>query len=484
MLLSAMSFRVTQLAALRFETRYQLQRHCRELYRNLSQRFVGNRKSDWRILISAGASSNLIGTDGAGGVPENEGNLISGNQGFGVQITGAGTANNTLGGNLIGLNVTGDAALGNTTTGVIINGSATNSRVGNKTRFRNVISGNGGSGILVGGTGTDLSFVVGNFIGTNVAGTAAVPNGGDGVIIQGGAGRTGVGVEINATNGNLISWYNDGVFNGSQNLISGNALNGVRTTGTSTSNYAVIGNYIGTNVFGTAAIGNGLAGVQAEAQNSIIGLASGSVPTALPGAGLFGNVISGNATNGVVITGTTASNVRAFGNLIGLAADGVTAVPNVGNGVVIQGAATNARVGNFDQANGIRANVISGNTANGILITGVGTNNAQVYGNKIGTTVDGLAALPNSVRACVWRMERPEHGLEATRTVTTTCSSETSSVATWPMVSLLKVRTQPVRLLMATTSVRTFLALLHWVMDYRVFESLERPRQDRWCVRQ
>ncbi len=229
----------------------------------------------------------MIGTDGDGGVPENEGNLISGNQGFGVSITGAGTDNNTLGGNLIGLNATGNAALGNTSHGVIISGSATNTRIGNKTRFRNVISGNGGSGVVITDAGTDLNFVVGSFIGTNAAGASAVPNSGDGVLIQNGAGRAGVGVEVNVTTGSVVAWYDPalGAFNGSQNLISGNLGNGVRTLGTSTSTYNIAGNYIGTDVLGASAIGNGLAGVYAEGANTVIGIASGSAPAAFSRSG-------------------------------------------------------------------------------------------------------------------------------------------------------------------------------------------------------
>ncbi len=101
-------------------------------------------------------------------------------------------------------------------------------------------------------------------------------------------------------------------------------------------------------------------------------------------------------TNGVVVSGTTVSNVRAFGNLIGTAANGTTAIPNIGNGVVIQGGAPNVRIGAADQANWHSRQSDFGNTANGILITGVGTSNAQIYGNKIGTTLDGLSATANA----------------------------------------------------------------------------------------
>jgi len=47
---------------------------------------------------------------------------------------------------------------------------------------RNVISGNGFTGIFVGGSGNQIQ---GNFIGTNGSGIAAIPNGTEGVNISG-----------------------------------------------------------------------------------------------------------------------------------------------------------------------------------------------------------------------------------------------------------------------------------------------------------
>ncbi len=79
-----------------------------------------------------------------------EGNLISGNDGDGVLITGQATENQ-LSGNFIGTDSTGNAALGNTLDGVAIVSANNNSLIGCTFQddpfvFYNVISGNGGNG--------------------------------------------------------------------------------------------------------------------------------------------------------------------------------------------------------------------------------------------------------------------------------------------------------------------------------------------------
>jgi hypothetical protein len=82
------------------------------------------------------------------------------------------------------------------------------------------------------------------------------------------------------------------------------------------------------------------------------------------------NVISGNGTHGVQITGTGASNNRIEGNRIGTDADGTTALGNL-EGVVISGAS-----GNFVGGPEVGAgNVISGNTVRGVVISSNSANN-------------------------------------------------------------------------------------------------------------
>src|SRR5262249_30043704 len=141
-------------------------------------------------------------------------NVISGNKGGGVNIDGA--SGNTVVSNFIGTNAAGTAALGNGGTGVLLaNGSQNNTVGGAAAAARNVISGNGFTGINSGvdlrDSGTTGNTVAGNFIGTNAAGTAALANADHGVALF-----------FNASN-NLIG----GTAPGAGNLISGNTVNGI-----------------------------------------------------------------------------------------------------------------------------------------------------------------------------------------------------------------------------------------------------------------
>ena len=79
--------------------------------------------------------------------------------------------------------------------------------------------------------------VIGNYIGTDLTGTRAVPNGGDGVFVQTG-------------NTNTIG----GTAPGQRNIIAGNAAWGVEFQ---ENNNTAVGNYIGTDVTGLHPLGNG-----------------------------------------------------------------------------------------------------------------------------------------------------------------------------------------------------------------------------------
>lgn len=156
------------------------------------------------VLLNA-AHDNTIGGTAAGA-----GNVISDN-GTGVTIQSANA--NTLAGNRIGTDVTGTAARGNHLNGVLINGTAGHNTVGGTTvSARNVISGNTGNGVALGGcAGSTGGFnvVSGNFIGVD-ANDAALGNGHDGVRVftdqhdstiggtQAGAGNT---IALNTGNG-------------------------------------------------------------------------------------------------------------------------------------------------------------------------------------------------------------------------------------------------------------------------------------------
>ena len=67
------------------------------------------------VEIDAGATNNLVGTNGDGVNDAAERNLLSGNLFAGVWITGQGTIGNAVAGNFIGTDITGSVALNNGT---------------------------------------------------------------------------------------------------------------------------------------------------------------------------------------------------------------------------------------------------------------------------------------------------------------------------------------------------------------------------------
>ena len=112
------------------------------------------------LSISAGADGNTIG-----GTTATDRNVISGNTGAGVSISGA---NNVLRGNYIGTNAAGTADVGNSQYGVRIFADAGNVIGGTTPESRNVISGNDIVGLLLSGSSSTL--IQGNYIGTDVTG--------------------------------------------------------------------------------------------------------------------------------------------------------------------------------------------------------------------------------------------------------------------------------------------------------------------------
>jgi hypothetical protein len=302
-----------------------------------------------------GVSGNTVG-----GVTAAARNVLSGNMESGVFIFPAGAASNVIEGNYIGTDVTGTLAIPNYTNGVTIDGAAGNIVGGTNAGALNVISGNQQDGVLI-YTGASNNMVLGNYIGPDSTGLNALPNSYGGVTIEGAAGNT-----IGATNG--------------RNVISGNAGNGVLVTTAGSGNNIVAGNYIGVDATGENPLPNILAGVYVQVPGTTIG---GMAPGA-------GNVISGNAENGVFIYGTTTSNNVLEGNFIGTDATGRIAVQNGYSGVAISNAPATTIGGT---ASGAR-NVISANYDNGINLGGY-TAGTVVQGNYIGTDVTGSNAMPN-----------------------------------------------------------------------------------------
>lgn len=277
---------------------------------------------------------------------------------------------NLIAGNHLGCDPSGMIDRGNGRNGVAIGLGAKNNIVGgDQASERNILSGNGWSGAEIHGSGTTGNTIIGNFMGTSSSGMAALGNTYYGVRVYGGAQNNTVG----------------GDTDGEGNVISGNGVNGVHLAGTNTRGNIISGNVIGTTAAGTAAISNAENGVQIidGAQNNLIG---GDVHDER-------NIISGNLGYGIKINKTGTMNNTISGNYLGLAQAGSTALANQLGGVLIAEGAQNNTIGGDNGAT--EGNIISGNGAEGILITDGGTDGNIVAGNWIGTQANGVSALGN-----------------------------------------------------------------------------------------
>ena len=314
------------------------------------------------VYIENGATANTVGGASSGAA-----NVISGNSNDGLRLTGSGITGNVVLGNLIGTDKNGTANLGNSEYGVAIVGGATgNTLGGSSSAAANVVSGNGSSffGVYLGGSGTSGNVVLGNLIGTDIHGTAKLGNG------------VGVAIEIGAT-GNTVG----GTSSGAANVISGNQHTGLYLNFGASGN-VVLGNLIGTDIHGTANLGNFYAGVDIDGAtaNTVGGTSSGAA-----------NVISGNTIYGVYLGYNGTSGNVVLGNLIGTDIHGTATLGNSA-GVGIALAKGNTVGGTFSGA----ANVISGNSASGVQLYGSGTRGNVVLGNLIGTDITGTTILGNS----------------------------------------------------------------------------------------
>jgi uncharacterized repeat protein (TIGR01451 family) len=139
-----------------------------------------------------------------GGTAVGAGNVISGNGARGLSILAG--SGNLAQGNFIGTNAAGTAALGNSQ-GLSIADSPGNTIGGTAAGARNIISGNDGSGIMVSGSPATGNQVQGNFIGTDSSGAVALANNGIGVVITNGASNNSVG-GAGAGAGNIIAFNN------------------------------------------------------------------------------------------------------------------------------------------------------------------------------------------------------------------------------------------------------------------------------------
>ena len=133
------------------------------------------------IVLQGGTAGNQIGGSAAG-----ERNVISGNARHGFLIGNRGSNSKLIIGNYIGTNADGSSGLANGSNGVIIGLGASNNDIGGDTSgLGNLLSANTHQGVMLQNAGTSGNRVMGNYIGTNAAGTAVLGNLGWGIFDRG-----------------------------------------------------------------------------------------------------------------------------------------------------------------------------------------------------------------------------------------------------------------------------------------------------------
>ncbi|GMQ81570.1 MAG: hypothetical protein BMS9Abin05_1002 [Rhodothermia bacterium] len=248
---------------------------------------LGN--SDDAVRIFGGATDNLIGGSEAG-----EGNVISGNGDYGVYIIGA--SNNRIFGNLIGVDANGGCTLDGSNRcsvrngfgGILFEGEITANQIGGMLPGSgNVISGNNGPGITVQDAANTETVISGNKIGVDLAGTAALKNAGEGILIKNASGVT-IG----------------GPSDSESNLISENALNGLHIKGGAVSGIQVFGNEFGRAGEGETLIMNG---------DKAIRVSDGASGVTIGG---FESGEANHIRGGIYVTGDATRQVTVQSNVV------------------------------------------------------------------------------------------------------------------------------------------------------------------------
>jgi CSLREA domain-containing protein len=328
------------------------------------------------INVSDGADGVTIGGAIAG-----DGNVISGNGTQGVKLTAVGgdsTGTVVVRNNAIGLGSNG-AALGNGSAGLNILGDVDGTAI-----QANTISDNGAEGVALDddvAAGPDNTFVRGNRIGTNLAGTAVIAN-------------TDAAVSLSAVNGapGTSGTTIGGTVAGGGgcadpcNVIGGT---GVSILHAAVEGTEILGNHIGVNTAGTGPLAVAGRGVLVTAgDDTVIGSPSGA------------NTIGSTATAAIQMQGAvTGGTIQS--NLIGTRSDGTGEVGNTNLGIELQDA-TGVLIGGTGAGEG---NTIANSGADGVRVGFSGDDN-PIVGNRIfdngGLGIDledsgGFGPTPNDI---------------------------------------------------------------------------------------
>jgi CSLREA domain-containing protein len=312
--------------------------------------------------IGLATTGNIIG-----GTSTAARNLIAGNAGPGINISGRFATGNVVANNNIGLGLSNTVPAGsgtNQTVGILIDQGASGNTIGGSgATARNVISGNGGDGIRIVGdisnnARSDNNIISGNYIGTTVIGSGSIPNAGAGIAIDTNVRFTRIG----------------GTTMAASNVIAHNGGDGILITGAQVLTNTLLKNTIAFNT------GNGVR-------------INGARSTLISGVDVAGaNQIANNSANGILVTGGISTTIQ-FNAL----------VDNGQNGVRVDGGAS---------LTNIYTNTILSNAQNGVLVQGNNTRQARIIDNKLsdnglkGIELDPETSWPSGVAA------NPNHDID------------------------------------------------------------------------
>ncbi len=414
-----------------------------EVYANrIGTNGFGNAKLNNSVGIFMSGNNNSIGKPNQSS-GSNQGNLVSGNGDreallgnpvngcLGKGISEDSVINDTTGefitrfnnfqGNKIGTNSAGTAAIGNCSVGL-----ATSPRhesiVGSITESgRNIISGNHNNGIICstrgdsfGGFAENLGglelpvgkcTIVGNNVGTNTAGTAAIPN--DRVNGQQFIVFEGVVIVYNTDTFSVVGSPGGNTptaCTGFCNLISGNTGGRGVTRVSEFGSVGIFNNYIGTRRSGDAALPNDTGVLVFSGGDTFIG----SVGVENSNQVSLGNLISGNRSSAMFAETFDLDlySIIVRNNLIGTDKTGLTAIPNNTNDTTSPAVGLISGIVDLGGVNPQDGNVISGNSGDGVqffrgIAAGLAFNNligVNKNGQPLGNASDGIRIISENIR--------------------------------------------------------------------------------------
>ena len=335
----------------------------------IGDRDLGNGRAGIQLIDAA---DTLIG-----GFSKDAGNVISGNSGHGIEIAGAKSRYNSIEGNLIGLDANARKVLSNGRNGILLQpSSGADNDIGGATSIPgsgagNIISGNLRNGIRIRSPGQN---VIGNIIGTNSNSLGGLGNLLNGVHLESRDNAIGEGIA------------------GTRNIVSGNTGAGILVNTSSTAGGErnnIDANFIGTNLAGNKSLPNDIGIIIRDSAMNKIGR-------------MKRNVITGNTSHGIFITGDKSTSNEIKDNYIGVDKVGNNKnIGNGGNGIRLMGVLNTLVSGNVIGDNGMATResgiLIHGFDENGTLSKNQSNAKNTLINNRIfDNTLDGVLLIDSS----------------------------------------------------------------------------------------